>query len=90
MDFSASHEYRIVRALSRIEGASGKFHVYVNDSTTPNVMTFGFRTIGVARGLHDSASDKELCGVLCHEIGHIKHFDYLYGNLIYSMEYLGQ
>lgn len=50
-------------------------------NTTPNAFTFGrsqsSATLAVHQGLLDTLNEDEIKGVVAHELGHIKHKDYI-------------
>lgn len=79
---------RIMRLLSEM-GMDRKLSLYSNRDARANAAAFGFNTIGLTGGLMQQASDEELKGVICHEVGHIAHYDYVYQVLIYSLESFG-
>lgn len=83
-----SEQIRLNRLLSEI-GMDRKLTLYRNREVAPNAVTFGFNTIGITDGMMRQASDEELKGVICHEVGHLSHYDYVYGILIYSLELFG-
>lgn len=85
---TGNEQTRINRLLSEM-GIERKLNLYCNRDTRPNAVTFGFNTIGFTEGMMQQASDEELKGVICHEIGHITHYDYVYQVFIYSMEAFG-
>ena len=67
---TGNEQARINRLLLEI-GIERKLNLYCNRDTRPNAITFGFNTIGFTEGIMQQASDEELKGVICHEIGHI-------------------
>nr|WP_305210095.1 M48 family metalloprotease [Bacteroides intestinalis] len=85
---TGNEQARINRLLAEM-GIEKKLNLYCNRDARPNAAAFGFNTIGITGGLMQQASDEELKGVICHEIGHIAHYDYVYQVLIYSMEAFG-
>lgn len=85
---NASDRMRLERLLSEI-GIDRKLNIYRNNDARVNAAAFGFNTIGLTGGVIADASDEELKGVICHEIGHISHYDFVYKILLYSMESFG-
>ena len=83
-------ERRRVDRLLRELGLDRKLKIYINSDPEENAVTFGFHTVGITKGLWSAASDEELKGVICHEVGHISHYDFVYGTLLYSLEVFGR
>ena len=79
---------RLERLLSEM-GMDRKLNLYRNGDARANAVTFGFNTVGITDGMMKQASDEELKGVICHEVGHISHYDFVYQVLLFSMESLG-
>ncbi|WP_075964612.1 M48 family metalloprotease [Parabacteroides massiliensis] len=83
-----SDRMRLERLLSEM-GMNRKLKLYRNNDTRINATAFGFNTIGLTGGILAFASDEELKGVICHEVGHISHYDFVYRVLLFSMESFG-
>lgn len=70
--------YRIVENLSITEGFPTP-KVYIIEDPAPNAFATGrnpqHSAVCVTSGLLDMMNDKELEGVLAHELGHIKNYD---------------
>lgn len=79
---------RLERLLSEM-GMDRKLNFYRNGDVRANAVTFGFNTVGITDGMMKQASDEELKGVICHEVGHISHYDFVYQVLLFSMESFG-
>ena len=79
---------RLERLLSEM-GMDRKLNLYRNGDARANAVTFGFNTVGITEGMMKQASDEELKGVICHEVGHISHYDFVYQVLLFSMESFG-
>ena len=79
---------RLERLLSEM-GMDRKLNLYRNGDARANAVTFGFNTVGITDGMIRQASDEELKGVICHEVGHISHYDFVYQVLLFSMESFG-
>ena len=79
---------RLERLLSEM-GMDRKLNLYRNGDARANAVTFGFNTVGITDGMMKQASDEELKGVICHELGHISHSDFVYQVLLFSMESFG-
>ena len=79
---------RLERLLSEM-GMDRKLNLYRNGDARANAVTFGFNTVGITDGMLKQASDEELKGVICHEVGHISHYDFVYQVLLFSMESFG-
>lgn len=79
---------RLERLLSEM-GMDRKLNLYRNGDASANAVTFGFNTVGITDGMMKQASDEELKGVICHEVGHISHYDFVYQVLLFSMESFG-
>ena len=70
--------YRMAQQLSTRAGLPKVPTLAVIDSDVPNAMTVGSRqapVIGLTSGLLRQLSDRELAGVMAHEISHIVHGD---------------
>ena len=78
---------RLERLLSEM-GMDRKLNLYRNGDARANAVTFGFNTVGITDGMMKQASDEEL-KVICHEVGHISHYDFVYQVLLFSMESFG-
>ena len=85
---NSSDRMRLERLLSEME-MNRKLKLYRNNDTRINATAFGFNTIGLTGGILAFASDEELKGVICHEVGHISHYDFVYRVLLFSMESFG-
>ena len=79
---------RLERLLSEM-GMDRKLNLYRNGDARANAVTFGFNTVGITDGMMKQASDEELKGVICHEVGHISHYDFVYQVLLFSIESFG-
>jgi len=70
--------YRIVENLAITEGLPTP-KVYIMDDPAPNAFATGrdprHSAVCVTTGLLDIMDDKELQGVMAHELGHIKNYD---------------
>lgn len=70
--------YRIVENLSITEGLPMP-KVYIIDDTAPNAFATGRNpnssSVAVTSGLLEIMDNKELEGVLAHEMGHVKNYD---------------
>lgn len=84
----ANEQARLERLLLEI-GMERKLNIYRNRDACMNAVTFGFNTIGLTGGILGAASDDELKGIICHEVGHISHYDFVYQVLLFSMQSLG-
>lgn len=70
--------HRAARTLAARAGLPRAPALAYIDSPVPNALTVGSRdepVIGITRGLLRQLPDRELAGVLAHEIGHIAHGD---------------
>lgn len=79
---------RVMRLFNELDTGL-KVRFYRNDDNDINAMAFGFNTIGLNRGLLENATDEELKAVISHEIGHLKHRDYIYDSLLNAMIMFG-
>ena len=84
----ADERARLERLLLEM-GMERKLNIYRNRDARTNAVTFGFNTIGLTGGILGAASDEELKGIICHEVGHISHYDFVYQVLLFSMQSLG-
>ena len=84
----ANERARLERLLLEM-GMERKLNIYRNRDARTNAVTFGFNTIGLTGGILGAASDEELKGIICHEVGHISHYDFVYQVLLFSMQSLG-
>ncbi len=70
--------YRIVENLAMTEGLPMP-KVYIIDDPAPNALATGHSpesaSVATTTGLLDLLNDKELQGVMAHEMGHIKNYD---------------
>ena len=78
-------QQRIDRLLSELK-LNRTPTIYRVDDASLNAMTFGFNTIGINRGTLNFATDQELKGIICHEVAHLAHFDYLYDILFCTFQ----
>jgi heat shock protein HtpX len=85
---SGGRYYRDVKELVRKAGIPMP-KVAIVDSPVPNAFVFGRTaggaTLAVHKGLLDKLSNREIRGVLGHEIGHIKHRDIIVMTLASSI-----
>lgn len=65
----------IVQDLSKRACLKTTPDIYIADYSFPNAYAIGKHTIGITKGLLDTATKEELYGVLAHEVGHLKHGD---------------
>ena len=54
---------------------SNRLEIYIIDAGYVNAFAMGSNTIAVTQGAIDTFDEDELCGVIAHEIGHIKNGD---------------
>jgi len=54
---------------------SNRLEIHIIDAGYVNAFAMGSNTIAVTRGAMDTFDEDELCGVIAHEIGHIKNGD---------------
>jgi heat shock protein HtpX len=70
--------YRIVENIAITDGLPTP-KIYIIDDPAPNAMATGRNpnssSVAVTQGLLDIMNDKELEGVIAHEMGHIKNYD---------------
>ncbi len=70
--------YRIVENLAITDGLPTP-EIYIMDDPAPNAFATGrnpsHASVAVTSGLLDIMDDKELEGVLAHELGHVKNYD---------------
>lgn len=78
----ANERARLERLLLEM-GMERKLNIYRNRDARTNAVTFGFNTIGLTGGILGATSDEELKGIICHEVGHISHYDFVYQVLLF-------
>ena len=76
--------YRITHKLTQKAGLSMP-KVYLIPDHTPNAFATGrdheHAAVAVTMGLYEMLNEKELEGVIAHELSHIKHYDILIGTI---------
>lgn len=76
--------YRITQRLTQKAGLPMP-KVYLIPDHTPNAFATGrnheHAVVAVTMGLHEMLNEKELEGVIAHELSHIKHYDILIGTI---------
>lgn len=92
--------YQLVNHLARRAGLQYSPDVYLVPSQVPNAFALGSKErpmIGITSGLVNVLSERELSGVLAHEISHIKNNDLLvkglagsFGNLTNTLSWIGR
>ena len=92
--------YQLVNHLARRAGLSYSPDVYLVHSRVPNAFALGSKEqpiIGITSGLINVLNERELSGVLAHEISHIKNNDLLvkglaanFGNLTNTLSWIGR
>src|SRR5258706_6650293 len=74
----ASELYRIVGRVAETAGIPTP-RIFVIDQPAPNAFATGrdpqHAVVAVTRGILDIASERELTGVLAHELGHVRNRD---------------
>ena len=85
---SAPRLYEIVERLAR-KADLPMPRVYIIPSDSPNAFATGrnpsHAAVAVTQALHDLLDDRELGGVLAHELAHVKHRDILIGTIVGTM-----
>lgn len=80
--------WRIVENLAITEGLPMP-KVYIIDDPAPNAFATGrnpqHAVVGVTSGLLDIMEDRELEGVMAHEIGHVKNYDIRVSMLAFAL-----
>lgn len=80
--------YRIVENLSIAEGMPTP-KVYVIDDPAPNAFATGrdpkHAIVAATTGLMDIMDDKELEGVMAHELGHVKNYDIRVSMIVFGL-----
>ena len=79
----AAIEYKHIQSMaddvSRYSSIPGKLRVYIANDSTINAHTGSILIrdpwIVINSGLVENLNNKEICGVIAHEVGHIKHSD---------------
>lgn len=80
-------EHRVTRLVEQLSRKAGlpMPKVYIIDKDQPNAFATGRNpknaAVAVTRGLANNMTDKELSGVLAHELGHINNRDILIGTI---------
>ena len=76
--------YRITQKLTQKTGLPMP-KVYLIPDHTPNAFATGrnheHAAVAVTMGLYEMLNEKELEGVIAHELSHIKHYDILIGTI---------
>lgn len=95
-----SELYQLVNHLARRAGLQYSPDVYLVNSQVPNAFALGTKEqpiIGITSGLVKVLNERELSGVLAHEISHIKNNDLLFkglatsfGNLTNTLSWVGR
>lgn len=63
--------------------------LYISDSMDANARAVGRESIIINRGLIESTTPNEMCGVIAHELGHLYYKDTVRLNLMAVMNYVG-
>ena len=92
--------YQLVNHLARRAGLKYSPDVYLVPGQVPNAFALGSKErpmIGITSGLVNVLNERELSGVLAHEISHIKNNDLLikglassFGNLTNTLSWIGR
>ncbi|MDW3191083.1 MAG: zinc metalloprotease HtpX [Cytophagales bacterium] len=92
--------YQLVNALARRAGLQYSPDIYLVPNQVPNAFALGSKerpVIGITSGLVNVLNERELSGVLAHEISHIKNNDLLikglassFGNLTNTLSWIGR
>ena len=85
---TSQEEYIIKKLLAEIP-IYRKLKVYKVYNHELNACAYGFRSVCFTQVLLQQASDEMLKGIICHEIAHLKHYDFIYQTIIISMRNLG-
>lgn len=82
---------RIFTNICRKAGIDeGKYRLYMCAMPGWNAFAIGNNHIAVTTSLYEYFSDRELMGIMAHELGHIQHKDTVYLTMKLSMEWIGQ
>lgn len=80
--------YRIVENLAITEGLPMP-HVYVIDDPAPNAFATGrdpkHASVAATTGLLEIMTDRELAGVMAHEMGHVKNYDIRVSTIVFGL-----
>ena len=80
--------YRIVENLAISEGLPMP-RVYVIDDPAPNAFATGrdpkHASVAATTGLLELMTDRELAGVMAHEIGHVKNYDIRVSTIVFGL-----
>ncbi|WAB80562.1 M48 family metalloprotease [Microcella daejeonensis] len=80
--------YRIVENLAITEGMPMPA-VYVVDDPAPNAFATGrdpqHASVAATTGLMDLMTDRELTGVMAHELGHVKNYDIRVSTIVFGL-----
>jgi heat shock protein HtpX len=80
--------YRIVENLAITEGLPMP-RVYVIDDPAPNAFATGrdpkHASVAATTGLLEIMTDRELAGVMAHEIGHVKNYDIRVSTIVFGL-----
>lgn len=80
--------YRIVENLAITEGLPMP-KVYIVDDPAPNAFATGrdpqHASVAATTGLLDIMTDRELNGVMAHEIGHVKNYDIRVSTIVFGL-----
>lgn len=80
--------YRIVENLAITEGLPMP-RVYVIDDPAPNAFATGrdpkHASVAATTGLLELMNDRELAGVMAHEIGHVKNYDIRVSTIVFGL-----
>lgn len=80
--------YRIVENLAITEGLPMP-RVYVIDDPAPNAFATGrdpkHASVAATTGLLEIMTDRELAGVMAHEIGHVKNYDIRVATIVFGL-----
>ncbi len=95
-----SELYQLVNHLARRAGLRYSPDVYLVHNRVPNAFALGSKEqpiIGITSGLVNALNERELSGVLAHEISHIKNNDLFFkglatsfGNLTHTLSWVGR
>lgn len=80
--------YRIVENLAITEGMPMP-KVYIVDDPAPNAFATGrdpeHASVAATTGLLELMTDRELAGVMAHELGHVKNYDIRVSTLVFGL-----
>lgn len=80
--------YRIVENLAITEGLPMP-KVYIVDDPAPNAFATGrdpqHASVAATTGLMEIMTDRELAGVMAHEIGHVKNYDIRVSTIVFGL-----